>query len=148
MADVLVLERERAQVIGAYHAVYFEDVGSAVEFCHDLVPHITSEAAELSGDARPVVWFHVPKRSTDVSPAACYLLLSGGAVRIARVAGLDMPVSGIIPREALPLEAVLIFGEDTAQRYPEIVRRRAVRTAAARASSVSSGVTDLIATPS
>ena len=135
-------------MIGAYHAVYFEDVGSAVEFCHDLVPYITPEAAELSGDARPVVWFHVPKRSTDVSPAACYLLLSSGAVRIARISGLDVPVSGTIPRTALPLEAVLIFGEDTGQRHPQIVRRRAARAAAARVSSVPSGATDLIATPS
>jgi hypothetical protein len=134
-------------VIGAYHAVYFEDVGAAVEFCHDVVPHITPEAAALSGDARPVVWFHVPKRSTNVSPAACYLLLSTGAVRIARAAGLDVLVSGIIPRAALPLEAVLIFGEDTLQRHPEIVRRRTVRTAGARVSSARSGVTDLIATP-
>jgi hypothetical protein len=148
MANVLVLERGERAVIGAYHAVYFEDVGSAVEFCHDIVPHITPEAAELSGDARPVVWFHVPKRSTDVSPTACYLLLSSGAVHIARIAGLDVPVSGIIPRASLPREAVLIFGEDTLQRHPEIVRRRTVRTAAARVSPVRSGVTDLIVAPS
>jgi hypothetical protein len=135
-------------VIGAYHAVYFEDVGSAVEFCHDLVPYIKPEAAEAPGDERPVVWFHVPQRSTDVSPAACYLLLSSGAVRIARASGLDAPVSGIIARTALPVEAVLIFGEDTGQRYPEIVRRRVARSAVARVSSPErSVVTDLIAMP-
>ena len=120
-------------MVRAYHAVYFEDVGSAVAFCHDLVPHVSPKNAELfADDERPVVWFHVPPRGTETSRDGCYLLLSAGAVQLAQDAGLDVPVSGVIPRMALPTEAVLVFGEDRAERRETVSRRRAPRVVVRR----------------
>jgi hypothetical protein len=104
-------------VIGAYHAVYFDDIGMAVEFCHSLVPYIAPKAAEaLNGDAFPVVWFHVPRRSTSSTRGGCYLLLSTGAIALAQDAGLDAQVCGVIARASRPVEAVLVFGDDRVDR--------------------------------
>ena len=104
-------------MIGAYHAVYFDDIGLAVEFCHSLVPYIAPKAAEaLNDDAFPVVWFHVPRRSTNSTQEGCYLLLSSGAVAVARDAGLDAQVCGVIARASRPVDAVLVFGDDRVAR--------------------------------
>jgi hypothetical protein len=104
-------------VIGAYHAVYFDDIGLAVEFCHSLVPYIAPQAAvALNDDAFPVVWFHVPRRSTSSTQEGCYLLLSSGAIAVARDAGLDAQVCGVIARASRPADAVLVFGDDRVER--------------------------------
>jgi len=99
--------------IGAYQAVYFEDVAQAVEYCRVLVSHIVPRCgAPHVGDERPVVWFHVPARSRSSTRHGCYLFASAGAIAAAERAGLDTPLSGHVPRAALPPDAVLLFGED------------------------------------
>ena len=133
-------------MIGAYHAVYFEDVGSAVGFCHDLVPHVAPMATRpLSDDARPVVWFHVPRRSLESERPGCYLLLSSGAVHVAREVGLDAPVSGIISRSALPPDAVLVLGED---RTEQQVESRAASLAAPSTPRATVSAENLVTAPS
>ena len=120
-------------MIGAYHAVYFDDIGLAVEFCHSLVPYIAPKAAEaLNDDAFPVVWFHVPRRSTHSTQEGCYLLLSSGAVAVASDAGLDAQVCGVIARASLPADAVLVFGDDRVERPVLAEPRRPMPAAAAR----------------
>jgi len=99
--------------IGTYYAVYFGDVASAVAYCHSLVPFIVPRGRVLVSEAhRPVVWFHVPPRSTASATNGCYLFASEGALAAARRGGLDTPLSGRVPRSALPQGAVLLFGED------------------------------------
>lgn len=106
--------------IGTYYAVYFEDVASAVKYCHDLVPYIVPRPGVLAGgDGRPVVWFHVPRRSTATTRDGCYLFASAGAIGAAQRAGLDPEISGCVPRSALPRESVLLFGEDAPEVAPE-----------------------------
>ena len=109
-------------VIGSYEAVYFDDVASAVDYCHTLVPFIVPRASTpLCDDARAVVWFHVPRRSTATTREGCYLFLSAGALAAAQRAGLDIPVSGSVTRAMLPQECVLLFGDLTTER---VNRRR------------------------
>src|SRR4051812_32698072 len=71
-------------MIGAYQAVYFENVAQAVEYCHALVSHIVPRAGTRgAGDDRPVVWFHVPERSHGSTRDGCYLFASPGAIAAA-----------------------------------------------------------------
>ena len=99
--------------IGAYQAVYFENVAQAVEFCHALVSHIVPRrGSRQASDERAVVWFHVPPRSTSSTRDGCYLFASPGAITAAERAGLDAPVCGRVSRAALPPDAVLLFGDD------------------------------------
>jgi hypothetical protein len=110
-----------SEMIGAYQAVYFEDVAQAVEYCHALVPHIVQRrGATRDGDERAVVWFHVPARSRGSTRHGCYLFASAGAIAAAERAGLDTPLSGRVTRAALPPDAVLLFGDDA----PSIPARR------------------------
>lgn len=112
-------------LVGQYLALYFDDVASAVEFCHGLVPHVCPRVSEdPAADAgRAVVWFHVPRRSTRSTRDGCYLFLSPGALRAAQLASLETPVSGVVPRTALPQNSVLVFGEDHLDHVaPPVVR--------------------------
>jgi len=117
--------------IDGYHAVYFDDVASAVEYCQALVPHIVPAPGGSSLDReRPVVWFHVPPRSTNSTRGGCYLFASAGAVAAAQRAGLDTPLCGRVTRAALPTTAVLLFGEDAPPPLPRIGRSSPARAAA------------------
>jgi hypothetical protein len=99
--------------IARYHAMYFEDVAQAVDYCHALVPHIVSRSsgADVNGE-RAVVWFHVPRRSQGSTRDGCYLFASAGAIAAAERGGLDTPLCGRVTRAALPHDAVLLFGDD------------------------------------
>ena len=105
--------------IGAYQAVYFENVAQAVEYCNALVSHIVPRpgSRDTAGE-RAVVWFHVPKRSRNSSRDGCYLFASAGAIAAAERAGLDTPLCGRVPRAALPPDVVLIFGDDAPPTPP------------------------------
>lgn len=99
--------------IGAYQAVYFENVAQAVEYCHSLVPHIVPKrGGHAASDEHAVVWFHVPSRSHSSTRDGCYLFASAGAIAAAERAGLDTPLCGRVSRAALPPDAVLLFGDD------------------------------------
>lgn len=99
--------------IGAYQAVYFENVAQAVEFCRALLPHIVPRPGTRGvSEDRAVVWFHVPARSQGSTRDGCYLFASTGAVAAAERAGLDTPLCGRVSRAALPFDAVLLFGDD------------------------------------
>ena len=117
--------------IGAYQAVYFDNVAEAVEYCHALVPHIVRRpGARDTADERAVVWFHVPVRSRSSSRDGCYLFASAGAIAAAERAGLDTPLCGRVSRAALPPDAVLLFGDDappTTPRDPSSRRDSAAR---------------------
>jgi len=114
--------------IGAYQAVYFEDVAQAVEYCHALVAHIVPRGGtQRSQDDRAVVWFHVPARSRASTHHGCYLFASAGAIAAAERAGLDTPLSGRVMRAALPADAVLLFGDDTPPPSP--TRKRSAHAA-------------------
>src|SRR5436853_7848369 len=105
--------------IGAYQAVYFENVAQAVEYCNALVPHIVPRPGSApQGDECAVVWFHVPARSRSSSRDGCYLFASAGAVAAANRAGLDTPLCGRVSRAALPPDAVLLFGDDAPPTQP------------------------------
>jgi len=105
--------------IGAYQAVYFENVAQAVEYCHALVPHIVRHPrSRNTADERAVVWFHVPERSRNSSRDGCYLFASAGAIAAAERAGLDTPLCGRVARAALPPDAVLLFGDDAPPTPP------------------------------
>lgn len=114
--------------IGAYQAVYFEDVAQAVEYCQALVPHIVPRPGSV--DQRAVVWFHVPARSRNSSRDGCYLFASAGAIAAAERAGLDTPLCGRVSRAALPPDAVLLFGDDAPPTPPSY--RSGRRASAAR----------------
>ena len=115
--------------IGAYQAVYFENVAEAVEYCHALVSHIVPRPGTRdTPEERVVVWFHVPERSRSSSRDGCYLFASLGAVAAAERAGLDTPLCGRVPRAALPPDAVLLFGDDAP---PTPTRHRSGRRASA-----------------
>ena len=117
-------------MIEGYHAMYFDDVASAVEYCQALVPHIIPLVCAGQGHQdRAVVWFHVPLRSTNNTRGGCYLFASTGAVTAARQAGLDTPLCGRVARAALPPTAVLLFGEDAPPPAP---RARSARATSAR----------------
>ena len=117
--------------IGAYQAMYFENVAQAVEYCHALVPHIVPRAGTRdAAEERAVVWFHVPERSRGSSRDGCYLFASGGAIAAAERAGLDTPLCGRVPRAALPPDAVLLFGDDAPPTPPSY--RSGRRASAAR----------------
>jgi hypothetical protein len=121
--------------IGTYYAVYFDDVASAVAYCHSLVPFIVPRGRMLVSDAdRPVVWFTFPPRSTASTTNGCYLFASEGALAAARRGGLDTPLSGRVPRSALPPGAVLLFGEDGPETAlpSRFVARRGVSTPGVR----------------
>ena len=118
-------------MIGAYQAVYFENVAQAVEYCHALVPHIVPRPGSRdTGDDRAVVWFHVPARSRTTSRDGCYLFASAGAIAAAERAGLDTPLCGRVSRAALPPDAVLLFGDDSPPTPPS--SRNGRRASAAR----------------
>ena len=117
--------------IGAYQAVYFENVAQAVEYCHALVPHIVPRPGSPdSTTERAVVWFHVPERSRSSSRDGCYLFASAGAIAAAQRAGLDTPLCGRVSRAALPPDAVLLFGDDVPPTPPS--SRSGRRASAAR----------------
>lgn len=124
-----------SETIGAYQAVFFEDVAQAVEYCHALVPHILPRAARTPGE-RAVVWFHVPARSRRSTRDGCYLFASAAAIAAAERAGLDTPLCGCVARTALPVDAVLLFGEDAPPTPAK--RRPAHGTPAVRSPSLSS----------
>jgi hypothetical protein len=108
-----------SSAIGTYHALYFEDIASAVDFCQALVPHIVPGPMRSTRDEdRAVVWFHVPRRSRCSTRDGCYLFLSAGALAAAGRAGLHAPLSGYIAGRALPGGCVLLFGEDLPERPP------------------------------
>lgn len=126
-----------------YDAMYFDDVGSAVEYCQALVPHIVPRGgAPNPPDERAIVWFHVPPRSTGSTRAGCYLFASAGAIAAAQRAGLDTPLCGRVPRAALPPSAVLLFGEDAPPPAPRIrtPRHPSARTASSYPRTVSRSV--------
>ena len=105
--------------IEGYHAMYFDDVASAVEYCQALVPHIVPRGGEAPAHPeRAVVWFHVPPRSVSSTRGGCYLFASAGAIAAAQRAGLDTPLCGRVARAALPPSAVLLFGEDAPPPVP------------------------------
>lgn len=107
------------------HAMYFDNVAEAVEYCHALVPHIVTRERKVDQRVdreRPVVWFHVPPRCTASTRDGCYLFLTSSALAAARRANLEAVVSGIFPRGALPSRAVLLLGEDAPER--PVTRRR------------------------
>lgn len=117
--------------VGAYQAVYFENVAQAVEYCHALVPHIVPRPGSRdTTEERAVVWFHVPARSRNSSRDGCYLFASPGAIAAAERAGLDTPLCGRVPRAALPPDAVLLFGDDAPPTPPQY--RSGRRASAAR----------------
>ncbi len=122
--------------VGQYLALYFDDVASAVEFCHGLVPHVCPRVGADSA-GRAVVWFHVPRRSTKSTRDGCYLFLSPGARRAAQLAQLEVPVSGVVPRSALPPSCVLVFGEDSLEQAPPARAPLADRVARAPAVTLS-----------
>ncbi len=107
--------------IPTYHALYFDDVAAAVEFCDRLVSFVVprvsgGEAGYQHGTPRPAVWFHVPPRSTRTTRDGCYLFLTAGAVMAAERAGMSPAgeMSGELPRTALPPGSVLVLGDDLA----------------------------------
>lgn len=107
--------------IPTYHALYFDDVAAAVEFCDRLVSFVVprvsgGEAGYQHGTPHPAVWFHVPPRSTRTTRDGCYLFLSAGAVMAAERAGMSPAgeTSGELPRTALPPGSVLVLGDDLA----------------------------------
>lgn len=117
--------------IGAYQAVYFDNVAQAVEYCNALVSHIVPRPGSRdTADERAVVWFHVPVRSRNSSRDGCYLFASTGAIAAAERAGLDTPLCGRVPRAALPPDAVLLFGDDAPPTPPSY--RAGRRPSAAR----------------
>ncbi|HEY2378366.1 MAG TPA: hypothetical protein VGH98_20475 [Gemmatimonadaceae bacterium] len=125
-------------MIGAYQAVYFEDVAQAVEFCHALVAHIVPRrGAPRAHDERAVVWFHVPARSRSSTRQGCYLFASAGAITAAERAGLDTPLSGRVMRAALPPDAVLLFGDDAPTPTPGRRRPRQLGTSSRKAPAAS-----------
>jgi hypothetical protein len=130
--------------IGAYQAVFFENVAQAVEFCHALVPHIVRHCGtSLAADERVVVWFHVPARSRNSTRDGCYLFASAGAIAAAERAGLDAPLCGRVTRAALPPDCVLLFGDDIPPapvRVPAGRRSRGARTALDQSSYVPGAV--------
>jgi hypothetical protein len=105
-------------MIDSYHAMYFDDIACAVSYCQALVAHIVPGRGNPEPNARAVVWFHVPPRSTSSTHAGCYLFASAGAVAAAQRAGLDTPLCGRVVRAALPPNAVLLFGEDAPPPAP------------------------------
>ena len=105
--------------IGAYQAVYFEDVAHAVEYCHALVPHIVPRGSRTPLEDPAVVWFHVPPRGRDSTRHGCYLFASPAAIAAAERAGLDTPLCGCVARAALPPDSVLLFGEDAPPVSPK-----------------------------
>ena len=106
-----------SSTIDGYHAMYFDDVASAVDYCQTLVPHIVPRAPQRQHE-RAVVWFHVPPRSTGSTRGGCYLFASPGAITAAQQAGLDTPLCGHVARASLPPSAVLLFGEDAPPPTP------------------------------
>ena len=105
------------QPIDTYHALYFEDVASAVDYCQLLVGHIVPRAKAADVDEyRPIVWFHVPRRCTTSTRDGCYLFASPAAYFAATRAGLDTPMSGYITADAVPRESVLVFGDVVPER--------------------------------
>lgn len=133
--------------VGQYLALYFDDVASAVEFCHRLVPHVCPRAANeaADGSGRAVVWFHVPRRSTKSTRDGCYLFLSPGALRAAQLARLETPVSGVVPRSALPVSSVLVFGDDTLEQVAPERAPLADRVAPPPSAALPSRVPDRLA---
>lgn len=119
--------------IDGYHALYFDDVACAVDYCQALVAHIVPRGGPPpASHERAVVWFHVPPRGTSSTRGGCYLFASAGAVAAAHRAGLDTPLCGRVVRAALPPNAVLIFGEDAP---PPALRSRNARQELARPAS-------------
>ena len=123
--------------IPTYHALYFDDVAAAVEYCDRLVSFVVpreggGDQGYTHGTPRPAVWFHVPPRSTRTTRDGCYLFLSAGAVMAAERAGIGPAgeTSGELPQTALPPGSVLVLGEDFADVPPA---KPARRTAAERA---------------
>jgi hypothetical protein len=134
-ADALVINRRggiatremMTTTIGAYQAMYFENVAQAVEYCNALVPHLVPRAgASRAADDPAVVWFHVPARGRNSTRDGCYLFASTGAIAAAERACLDTPLCGRVTRAALPSDAVLLFGDDAPAAPPRgHVSRRA-----------------------
>src|SRR5205807_10397197 len=96
--------------IGAYQAVFFEDVAQAVEYCHALVPHIVpGPGSRRIPDDEAVVWFHVPARSRGSTRDGCYLFPSAAAIAAPDPACLDTPLCRSLARAPLPADSVVVF---------------------------------------
>ena len=103
-------ERRTPSTIGSYHGVFFANVADAVEFCHQLVPHIVRQQREGSEASGSAVWFHVPP--SDGSAHGCWLYLSDGAVKAVECGVLPCAIARVLARGPPPQSSVLIFGED------------------------------------
>lgn len=125
--------------IGAYQAVYFDNVAQAVDYCHALVPHLVPKRGAVAGGDHAVVWFHVPARSQSSTRDGCYLFASAGAIAAADRAGLDTPLCGRVSRAALPADAVLLFGDDAPPTQPR--QQLARRASGARRAGSLGGIT-------
>lgn len=90
--------------------MYFANVADAVEFCHQLVPHIVRQQREASEPSASAVWFHVP--ASDGTAHGCWLYLSDSAVKAAGCGVLPCAIARVLDRAQLPQSSVLIFGED------------------------------------
>lgn len=124
-------ERGTEEPIRSYDCVEFSGVADAVDFCQRLVPHVVPPVGrgDDGDESRAVVWFHVPCDGS-ATPGCCRLYLSHGALRAARRAGVRVPLIGTIARSALPMGAVLVFGQDD-HEPTELKRQHEARRAGA-----------------
>jgi hypothetical protein len=113
-----------AEPIGRYYAVYFAQLSAAIDYCQQLVPHVVRVLrATPAGEDRPAVWLYVPPRSEGSLRDGGYLFLSPGAVHAAIAGAMDAPLGGQVSRRSLPPKAVLVLGEDIAQRGAVVAER-------------------------
>lgn len=103
-------ERRTPPTIGSYHGVFFASVADAVEFCHQLVPHVVRQQREASEKGASAVWFHVP--AGDGGARGGWLYLSDGAMKAVECGSLPCAIARVIDRSQLPQSSVLIFGDD------------------------------------
>ncbi len=67
-------------------------------------------AAELQGQQRPVVWT-VEERDDSQLGTSTYYLMSEGALRLARLAGIEVERVGEVHRHELPEDRMLLLGD-------------------------------------
>jgi hypothetical protein len=112
------------QEIGRYYALYFADASTAVEYCNQLVPHVVAHSRTNQRE-RPAVWFYMPQPGASTrGQRGAYLFLSPTAVTAPTLSRLAVSAGQAIARDALPLEAVLVLGEDSLQRLGAVTTRR------------------------
>ncbi|HET9425766.1 MAG TPA: hypothetical protein VFO55_10375 [Gemmatimonadaceae bacterium] len=101
---------------GRYYAVHFSDLGAAVDYCGEMVPHVVRRlrSGRSDGIDAPAIWFHTHPRS-DSGPPGCDLLMTRGAILAALEGGMRTPPVGPSLRQTLPAGAVLVLGEDRRQ---------------------------------